>query len=135
MQRRADTSTLRRLRFVAVVLGVLCFVAVVVRLWNLQVVDYEYYQQRAVDLQTRDTILYPKRGTIYDTNLRPLAISADTQKVTLEASKIDSEAQGEVIIEALSRILELGEDFVRGHVEERKSYAVIKRGVAEYVAD
>ena len=135
MQKKADTSMLRRLRVVAVVLGALCFVAVVVQLYRIQIIGYEEYQQKAVSQQTRDKILYPKRGTIYDTNMRPLAISADTQLVSLEAVNIDSDAQGEAIIKALSEILELDPDFVRQKVESRGTYTIIKRGVEEEVAD
>jgi len=135
MQKKADTSMLRRLRFVAVVLGALCFVAVAVQLYRIQIIKYEYYQQKAVSQQTRDKILYPKRGTIYDANMRPLAISADTQLVSLEAAKIENPAQGEAIALALSDILDLDLEFVRGHVAAQKSYAIIKRGVEEEVAD
>jgi stage V sporulation protein D (sporulation-specific penicillin-binding protein) len=135
MERRAGTSMLRRLIVVAAVLGVACMAAVIVRLYIVQVRGYEYYQKMAVDQQTQDKILYPKRGTIYDANMRPLAISADTQMITLEAVKIDSDAQGEAIAEALSRILEVEIETVRAQGAAKKSYAVITRGVEEETVD
>jgi len=135
MQRKANRSTMRRLMLVAVVLGILCFVVVVLRLFQLQVLNYEFYQEKAISQQTRDKVLYPVRGTIYDTNMKPLAISASTEMVTLEAVKIDDEEQGLLIAQTLSQLLELEYEDVLAKVEQKASYAVIKRGVEKDVAD
>ena len=47
----------------------------------MQVINYEFYQQKALSQQTRDKTL-SVRGTIYDCNMKPLAISASTEMVT-----------------------------------------------------
>ncbi len=135
MQRKADTSMVRRLMLVAVMLGVVIFCVIIVRLFKLQVNDYETYQQKAVEQQTRDKILYPVRGTIFDTNMKPLAISATTEMVTLEAVKIKTDEQGLLIAKTLSEILDMDYDTVLKKVEEKASYTVVKRGVEKAVAD
>lgn len=135
MQRKADSSMRGRLLFVAGMLGVVCFVVIVCRIFYLQVTKYEEYQQRAVSQQTRDTIIEADRGTIYDRNMKPLAISAGTEMVTIEASKLEDDELIPVIAENLSAILDMEYDDVLAIVEKKASYAVVKRKVEKEVAD
>lgn len=134
-QRKAEGKTRRRVLLLSVCFGVVAFLMVAVRLFKLQVLDHEFYDHQAVALQTRDKIIYPARGTIYDRNGKPLAISADTEMVTLEAIKIDNDEQGLLIAKKLSEVLGLDYDSVLAKVQKRASYAVIKRGVEKEVAD
>ena len=46
--RRADRKMLRRLRLVAVLLAILCFAGVIVKLFYMQVVKYDFYQEHLV---------------------------------------------------------------------------------------
>ena len=135
MQKKADASMRKRLRFVAAVLGVVCFIVLAGKIFYLQVVKYDDYQQRAISQQTRDKTIKAARGTIYDRNLKPLAISAGTEMVTLEAVKIKDEEQGKLIAKTLSEILELDYDSVLAKVEAKSTYAVIKKNVEKDVAD
>lgn len=135
MQKKADASMRKRLRFVAAVLGVVCFIVLAGKIFYLQVVKYDDYQQRAISQQTRDKTIKAARGTIYDRNLKPLAISAGTEMVTLEAIKIKDEEQGKLIAKTLSEILELDYDSVLAKVEAKSTYAVIKKNVEKDVAD
>lgn len=88
MQTRKKTGTKRpslmmRSR-VSVLIGVLvffCFLVVTARLFWMQVVKYDFYREKALNFQTKDSIIEPKRGTIYDRNLKVLAQSASTESV------------------------------------------------------
>ena len=135
MQKKANSSMRKRLLFITVFFGFFCFVAVAGKIFYLQVFKYEEYQQMAISQQTRDTTIAAARGTIYDRNLKPLAISADTEMVTLEAVKIDDEEQGLLIAQKLSEILELDYEEVLAKVEAKGTYTVIKRNVEKDVAD
>ncbi len=135
MQRKAENKMIRRLLVVAGVLGVLCFVCIVARLFYMQVINYEFYQQKALSQQTRDKTLTPVRGTIYDCNMKPLAISASTEMVTIESVKIDSEEQGLMIAEKLSELLDMDYETVLEKVQEKSTYAVLKRNVEKEVTD
>lgn len=135
MSRKADSTMRRRLLFVTAVFGVVCFAIIAVRLFYLQVIKYDEYQQRAISQQTRDKVIEASRGTIYDRNLKPLAISAGTEMVTLEAVKIDSEEEGLLIAKNLSEILELDYDSVLEKVQAKGTYAVVKKNVEKDVAD
>ncbi len=69
---------------------VLCWSTLVVwRLYNLQVIGYEHFTDKAQRQQERTIHLNPKRGTIYDRNGRELAVSVDVASVYAVPSKIE----------------------------------------------
>ncbi len=88
LQRKADKSMRVRIRLVMGVFCFLCTAAVIARLGWLQIVRQEFYAQKALDSQTRDVTIYPTRGTIYDTNGKPLAISAATEMLILNPRQL-----------------------------------------------
>ncbi|MBQ5760792.1 MAG: stage V sporulation protein D, partial [Clostridia bacterium] len=135
MHRKADSRMRLNLLLVAVVLGLVCFVVLAARIFYLQVAKYEEYQQMAVSQQTRDTVIEADRGTIYDRNMKPLAISAGTEMVTLEAANIKDDDLIPVIAQALSDILELDYNEMLAKVEKKAKYTVIKRQVEKEAAD
>ena len=135
MHRKADSRMRLNLLLVAVVLGLVCFVVLAARIFYLQVAKYEEYQQMAVSQQTRDTVIEADRGTIYDRNMKPLAISAGTEMVTLEAANIKDDDLIPVIAQALSDILELDYSEMLAKVEKKAKYTVIKRQVEKEAAD
>ena len=135
MQRKADSQMRWKLLFVAVAFGIVCFIILTARIFYLQVAKYEEYQQRAISQQTRDTVIEADRGTIYDRNMKPLAISAGTEMVTLEAVNIEDDDLIPVIAQALSDILELDYNETLAKVEKKAKYTVIKRQVEKETAD
>lgn len=124
-----------RLYIVAGFLGVLCFLVVAVRLFDLQILQHEKLQKMAITQQTRDKTIAAQRGTIYDANMKPLAISASTEMVTIEAVKIESEEQGLLVAKGMSEILDLEYDKVLAKVQKKATYDVLKKGVEKEVAD
>ncbi|MBR4071789.1 MAG: hypothetical protein IKK26_04480, partial [Clostridia bacterium] len=133
--KRADNSMLKRTKVVAVVLAIVCFAAVIVRLFYMQVIDYDFYQSKAENLQTREKILYPTRGTIYDTNMKPLAISASTEMLILMGNKLEDDFQRADIALALSDILGAEYSTIYQKTQNTSSYVVIARGIEKDVAD
>ena len=63
------------------------------RLFYMQVLRHDFYMQEAVTLQTRDAIVAPNRGTIYDANMQVLAESATVQRVTVNPKGVIDEAK------------------------------------------
>ncbi len=133
--KRADNSMLKRTKFVAIVLAIVCFAAVIVKLFYMQVINYDFYQSKAENLQTREKILYPTRGTIYDTNMKPLAISASTEMLILMGNKLEDDFQRADIALALSEILSVEYSTVYQKTQNTSSYIVIARGIEKDVAD
>lgn len=91
IDRTADIHVRRRIRLLAVVFCVICFAAILARLAYLQIIKRDFYTQKALSSQTRDVTIYPTRGTIYDTNGKPLAISASTEMLILSPSQLRPE--------------------------------------------
>ena len=96
IDRKADRHTRRRIMFMMAVFCVLCASAVIVRLAFLQIVNQEFYEQKALSSQTRDITIYPTRGTIYDTNGKPLAISASTEMLIVNPRQITPKEASEL---------------------------------------
>ncbi len=81
--RRANRTILGRSIFLMAVCGVLMFVPLIGRLWQLCVTDHDYYEELAVRQQTRDVEVGAMRGDILDTNGNVLAMSATVYNLIL----------------------------------------------------
>lgn len=82
-EKRPNSQMRCRIAVLIIFLSVVGFAAVGVRLFWMQVVRYDFYEEKALSFQTRDTIIEPKRGTIYDRNMKVLAESAATETVLI----------------------------------------------------
>ena len=78
----------RTLAVLVLVVG-FCFTAVAGKLATLQLIETDEWQQRAADQQLSDSVVTPKRGTIYDRRMQTLAASADVWKVILAPRYIE----------------------------------------------
>ncbi len=117
---RADSAQHRRILAAALVLGLLAFVPIGVRLYQLMVTEYEYYASKALRNQTRTTAVAARRGEVYDRNMNVLASSVSVENVYLDPhelkqAKEDIEDIAEVLGEILEKepawILEQAKDF------------------------
>ena len=78
---RFDSGHHRRILAVMALLGVLAFVPVTLRLYQLMVADYGYYSALALRNQSRITSVTGHRGTIYDRNMNVMAASVSVENV------------------------------------------------------
>ncbi len=85
---RTPTRQMRRRALVTAILVGLFLVANIVQLVRLQIFESEDWQKRAVSQQMSDTVVTAKRGTIYDTNMQPLAESAEVWKIIMSPKDI-----------------------------------------------
>ena len=99
---RGDSGQHRRILIMAVFLGVLAFIPVAVRLYDLMIRQYEFYLAKAQKNQTRTTSVAPDRGTIYDCNMNILAVSESVQNVYLNPREL---RQANVDMNSLSQKL------------------------------
>jgi len=132
-----DVSVLRRTRLVALILGVVMFVVLAGKLFTVQMVDYEKYQQRAVSQQTRNEIITPARGTIYDRNMKELAISASVETVSINPNGMKGNTdKQELVARGLSDILGIEYSEIYEKTQKTSTYhQYIKRKVEKDVAD
>lgn len=78
-----NRSLFRRTVFLMVCLGVFAFIPLVAKLWELQITEHDYWEEKAANQQTADVAVNSSRGTIYDSNGNILAMSATVYKLIL----------------------------------------------------
>jgi cell division protein FtsI (penicillin-binding protein 3) len=103
-------------------------VAVFGRLTYLQLIRHSEYMTQATRQQRRTIDIYPKRGAIYDRNMRPLAMSVPVQSafaVPVEVKDKDMASR------LLAGALQMPADGVREKLETGGSFVWIKRKLAQ----
>ncbi len=128
---KAPTRQMWRRALVIMGILVLCFSAVVGKLAVLQIRETGDWQERAVDQQLSDSVVTPKRGTIYDANMTPLAVSAEVWKVILAPKYIQDLPGGQdmraFIADSLSAMLDADRDKIYTQTGKTTSkYEVVK---------
>ena len=99
---------LRRTLFLMAVCGIASFALLLGRLYKLQIIDHERYESLALSQQLRSAPASPERGTIFDRNGFPLALSASVDNVYLSPAEIDLYGEDRALIaDGLSEILGL----------------------------
>ncbi len=111
---RADSGQHHRILAVMAVLGLIAFVPMALRLYDLMILQYEYYSGLALRNQTRTTYVTADRGTIYDTNMNILACSQSVENVYLDPHELkQSKADVEKISQTLGEILDLEPEWIQ----------------------
>lgn len=126
----------KRLIFLMLSFSVLIF-ALMVRVGWIQIVKGEWYQKMAYEQQNRDREITPRRGTIYDRNMNPLAISATVERIVVNPQDFEKleESRKEEIAEKLAEILELKKEDVLKKIKRDSSYEIIKKQVEKEVGN
>lgn len=161
--RRLGGKGMQRILVLAGIFGVLTFVVLFGKLWQLQVVQHEFLQNKAITQQTREVSSTANRGTIYDANGDVLAISGSVQNVilsprdvldTVEVEEKDEfgnprsenviETEKEtklqdtydLIADRMSEILNIDRSEVEKRLKKTKSaYEILAKKVEDDVAD
>src|SRR5690349_19275638 len=128
--RRAVTDTREftaseRLLLVASLM-LLCIVAILARLGYLQLFRHGDYLARATRQQQRIIEITPKRGSIYDRNMDPLAMSIPVDSVFAVPVEV-----GDPLLAAqlLSRVLGIPNDLLEAKLSAAETFAWIARKV------
>ena len=87
--RRANRIIQTRSFVLMILMGVVMFVLLFFRLFDLQITRHEELQSKAVNQQTRRTVVTASRGTIYDTAGNILAISSSAETIILAPLEIN----------------------------------------------
>lgn len=92
---------------------IIIFILLIGRIGFLQFVQGNYLKEQAYNQQTINQIISPKRGNIYDSTGKALAISAQVDTITINPAKISKNNEQETnqlkenVAKALSDIFEL----------------------------
>ena len=133
---RADSGQHRRILLTGLLLGVLAFVPITIRLFNLMVTDYGYYADLALRNQTRTTRVSGQRGIIYDRNMNILAANQSVENVYLDPHELkQSKADLNAISEKLGALLDLDPQWIYQQGKDTtKRYKQIAARVDEAIA-
>ncbi len=104
----------------------------IVRLGYIKIIDGPWLQERAETLHTRDRLISPIRGSIYDRNQVALAQSASVATIGVVNTQVK---EPEKIAQILSEKLELDYDWVYKKVTHKVALERIKSKVSKEVAD
>ena len=92
-------------------------------------------KEAAEQQQMRDSMVSPKRGTIYDRNQKILAQSASAEMVCIVPVDIKAADNAEEVAGKLSEILGVDYDFVYEKTQKNSYYEIIKKKVEKETAD
>ncbi len=107
----------------------------IVRVGFIQIVQGEELKRQALEQQTKDVVITPTRGTIYDCNGKVLAVSASVETVYAHPAQIKSDGGAEIVAAKLAEILEMDYETVYEKITKNVSYVYIKKKVEKDVAD
>lgn len=110
-------------------------IALAVRLFYLQIFKSDEYRSKAFDQYTTEISISPRRGTIYDRNMTPLAVSATVETVFISPYEIPEE-QETVITNYLSEKLGVDKSEIAERMSRKQSkYQIIKKKVDTSITD
>jgi len=112
---------------IAFMLGFLLF-----RIFYIQYFEAEFLQTRAYEQQTRDRLIKPNRGTIYDRNMVGIAVTETAYSISVIHNQIEDR---EMVARILSEQLELEYDYVFEKVSRRVALERIMTQVDRDIAD
>lgn len=98
---------------IALIITILLFIALLIRIGFLQFVEGGSLKEQAYNQQAINQIISPKRGNIYDSTGKALAIGAQVDTITINPAKIsksteeDTKEYKEKVAKGLSEIFEL----------------------------
>ncbi len=109
----------------------------ILKLFKLQIIDYDYYQGKVLSNIQRMTTLTATRGEIYDSNMNKLASNYTVYRIFISPRDIDadsdSEEQAKLISKGLSDILGVDYDkiFAMTKKKHRADETVMKKASDE----
>ncbi len=108
------------------------FSLLIARLFYIQAIRHNFYYQIADEQHNVSVQLPPVRGTIYDRNMRPLAINLNAESVYANPRLIKDKPK---VIKEISAILSLDEKFVSDRISRDKAFVWVKRKISMDEAD
>ena len=113
----------------SIVVLAVCFSVLTFRTAYLQFVRGGELRQLALDQQTKENEITPRRGTIYDTNGKELAVSANVDTVVVDPKRIDEEGNAASVASTLSDVLGVDKDKIYSALEKSSRFEYIKKRI------
>ena len=118
---------------IVMVLACSLFLCLIFRIGYLQLIKGEWFSTKAAEQQTREIPIEAKRGTIYDTNMKELAVSVTKYTVWCKPVEVKDAKKTS---EQLSKILDEDYDDIYKKVNKKKMALVkVKRWIDDKTAN
>ena len=133
---RMDSGHHRRILIAMVLLGVVAFVPIAWRLYDLMVRQFDYYSGKALNNQTRSTTVMGQRGIIYDRNMNILASNVSVENVYLDPHELKQAKEDiQEISQFLGEVLDKDPEWIRQQAQDtRQRYKQVGFRVTEDTA-
>lgn len=120
--RRANTMIRKRIMALAIVFGMVTFMMLFGKLWQIQIIEHDRYEEMAIENQTRDSTVSANRGKIADSKGNILALSASVHNVVLSPKDIAEEGYDQQLIATgLANILGTDSEKIMKGMENKKN--------------
>jgi len=126
MKRKSINWFKVRIIFITVLLF-FCFIFIVGRMFQLQVLKKEQLYKLAAQQHHVQIPLVPKRGTIYDNKGNELAVSIEVDSVYADSRKI---IDVERTAKELSSVLQIDQEELRERLKNRKTFEWVQRKIS-----
>lgn len=134
--KKAFTKPMRRRTYWVVGVLLLCVVLLSVQLFNIQVLQQDSWQQKAVAQQLADVELSANRGQIYDANMSVLALTREVYTVVMSPNNIRQETTRQKIADTLSEMLDVDrEKLYKQTTDSDSKYKVVKAKIDKPLAE
>jgi len=127
-----SSFSVKRKLLVFLVIALLAFAGLAGRVLFLQTVEAEFWQTHAYEQQTRDRLITPNRGAIYDRNMTGLALTETVCAISVIRAQIED---AEAVAHVLSERLELDYETVLAKCKKRVALERIQTKVPKPLAD
>ncbi len=126
-KRKKPKLSNRIIVFTLIIAGI--FTVLCARLVYVQFIWGGELKEMALEQQTKEKEINPRRGTIYDTNGKELAISASVDTVAVDPELIREEGNGEFVATILSDVLGVEKSAVLKSLEKKSRFEYVKKRI------
>ncbi len=129
-------NEMKKRSFVIFSVCTLLIAAILIRLFDLQVLKHEEYKELVLQQMLYETEISAKRGTITDRNGVLLATNYTTERIFIDPANMKTEEVRQFVAQGLSEILDVEYDFVYAEAQKSKYRdRTIKKNVEKETAD
>lgn len=123
-----------RMKFVSY-MALICFSVVVLNMYWMQIKNHNHYKSEAAKIQVQEVSIQPKRGNIYDTNMKILATTTMKYEVFVSPEESKPE-QHEIVANKLGELLGMDpQDILKKLSKEGSFYQLLQKKVDKSIAD
>ena len=123
----AKVKNITKKRTLVMLCGIAAFVVLMLgQIIKIQFIEGDKWQELAMQQQTKDRVINPNRGTIYDRNMKELAVSAPVDTVVADPQIVKEKEAVDSVSKMLAEILALDYEDVKKDVTKNTRYEIIK---------